>query len=170
MNPNSNLRVPFFLVLALLVLAPALAFADTWYVKSNGTKMNADESSSSPVISVLSSGSAVDVKSKGKRFYKVSAGGKTGYIFKFKLTKSKPGGGGGGGGLDSLVGSQKMSASESSSGSSIRGLSPISEDYAKNKGMKSSSLDAVRQMEGFSVSRTAVDRFQKEGNLGEYAQ
>lgn len=169
MNLIRNPRVLMYLLMGLSMLAPSLAFADTWYVKSSGTKMNAEESSSSKVISVLSSGAAVNVQSKGKRFYKVSAGGKTGYIFKFKLTQTKPGGGGGGG-LDSLVGGQKMAASESSSGSSIRGLSPISEDYAKDKGIKSENVAAVRQMEGFGVSRTAVDQFLKEGELGEYAQ
>jgi hypothetical protein len=62
-----------------------------------------------------------------------------------------------------------MAAKESASGSSIRGLSPISEQHAKSKGISQESIDAVKQMEAFKVSAKELDEFMKTGKLGEYA-
>jgi len=111
----------------------------------------------------LSQGTPVKVIKKSKRFYQVSApGGKKGWIFKFKLTAKAPAnfGGDGSGLLGALGGRQKSAARESSSGSSIRGLSPMSEKHAKNKGISEEDIQSVKQME----------KFLKEGQLGEYGQ
>ncbi len=167
--------IEFFLkivtIAALIVglwVIPALA--ETMYVKSAKTKMTAEPSARSKSLGYLSAGQAVKVIAKEGRFIKVSVGGKKGYIFKFKLTSKAPSGGGGGGGLDLLSGNQKMAAAESSSGSSIRGLSPISENYARGHGISAADISAVKKMESLSFSSSQIDAFQEQGGIGPYAK
>jgi len=160
--------------LALFTLAIALfaqiAGAETLYVKKSGTKLQAEEAASSKVLATLNQGTAVSVVKKSDKFYQVTApGGQKGWIFKFKLTAKAPAGSSGGGVLDAL-GGQQMAARESASGSSIRGLSPISEQHAKSKGISEESINAVKAMEEFKVSAGELETFMKTGKLGEYAQ
>ena len=163
--------VRFLIVLAILLL-PHLASAETWYVKKSATKLQAKASARSEVLGKLGKGTPVKVKKKSGKFFQVSAGGKTGWVFRFKLTKKAPAGGGQGDGdvLSALGGDQKMAARESASGSSIRGLSPISEQHARKKGATEESIQAVKNMENFKVRPEELDRFLEEGKLGEYSQ
>jgi len=169
MAPKRPLLFLMLLALAGLGLAPA-ALAETLYVKKSATKLQESASASSKVVATLSQGTAVEVVNKSGNFYQVTApGGKKGWVFKFKLSDKAAEAGGGSGLLDAL-GGQQMAARESASGSSIRGLSPISEEHAKSKGISQGSIDAVKQMEAFKVSTQDVDAFMKAGKLGEYAQ
>ncbi len=145
-------------------------FAETLYVKKSGTKLQAEGSAKSKVVKVLGKGMAVDVLEKSGRFYRVSAGGSEGFVFKFKLTSKKPAKAGGGGLLDILGGDQKISARESSSSSSIRGLSPISEEHAKKKGISEKDIQAVKQMETFKVSAEEIEQFLAQRKLGEFSE
>ncbi len=157
-----------FFTLAITVFAQ-IAGAETLYVKKSGTKLQAEEAASSKVLATLNQGVAVSVVKKSDKFYQVTApGGQKGWIFKFKLTAKAPTSSGGGV-LDAL-GGQQMAARESASGSSIRGLSPISEQHAKSKGISEESINAVKAMEDFKVSASDLDAFVKTGKLGEYAQ
>lgn len=145
------------------------AAAEVWYAKSSKTKVTAKPSGRAKTVGYLRAGQAVQVIEKKRRFFKISAGNTQGYVFKFKLTRKAPAGGAkGGGGLGALFGQQKMAAAESSSASSIRGLSPISEKYAKGQGISSQHVQAVKQMESLTVSDAELDRFQEEGGLGPY--
>ncbi len=107
---------------------------------------------------------------KGGKFFKVKlSGGKEGWVFKFKLTEESPSGDSGGGdALDVLGGKQQIAARESGSGSSIRGLSPISEKNAQSKGISAENIQAVKQMESVKINPQELDKFLKEGRLGEY--
>ena len=62
-----------------------------------------------------------------------------------------------------------MAANASSSDSSIRGLSPIAENRAREKGVPSESIEAVKQMENFRITSKELDDFLLQGKLGEYA-
>lgn len=162
--------LPFFL--AVVLVCPASLFAETMYVKSSGTKVMKEESAQADVIQALDEGTAVEVSQKSSKFFKVTLpGGKEGWVFKFKLSSDAPAGGGGGDGmLESIGGKQKIAARESGSGSSIRGLSPVSEKHAQSKGISAKNIQSVKQMESFKVSREDLDKFLREGKLGEYAQ
>ena len=73
--------------------------------------------------------------------------------------------------LGALGGRQKIAARESSSGSSIRGLSPMAEKTReKTRARRSKNIRAVKQMENFKVSGEELDRFLQQGRLGEYGQ
>ena len=167
---HKSLFVRFSIALAILLL-PHLAGAETWYVKKSATKLQAEASARSEVLSKLQKGTPVKVKKKSGKFFQVSSNGKTGWIFRFKLTKKAPAGGQGDGDvLSALGGDQEMSARESASGSSIRGLSPIAEQHARKKGATDASIQAVKNMENFKVRPEELDRFLEEGKLGEYSQ
>lgn len=161
----------FSIFLAWGLVFPSVVFAETLYVKKSGTKLQAEGSAKSKVVKTLNAGTPVDVKEKSGKFYKVSADGADGYIFKFKLTSKKPAKTGGGGSLLDVLGkSQKIAANEASSSSSIRGLSPISEEHAKKKGVSEESIQAVKQMEAFKVSSQEVEQFLAQRKLGEYSE
>jgi uncharacterized protein YgiM (DUF1202 family) len=161
----------FAVFLALSLISSGSVFAETLYVKKTGTKLQAEASAKSKVVKKLNAGTPVDVKEKSGKFYKVSADGAEGFIFKFKLTSKKPAKKDAGGGLLDVLGkSQKVAAKEASSGSSIRGLSPMSEEHAKKKGISKESIEAVKQMEAFKVSPEEVAQFLAERKLGEYSE
>ena len=165
------IRFFFLLSAAAILLLPQLASAETWYVKKSRTKLQAEASARSKVLSKLSKGTPVDVMKKSGKFFLVSTSGKEGWVFRFKLSKKAPAGGQGEGDvLGALGGNQRMAARESASGSSIRGLSPISEQHAREKGATSESIQAVKDMEDFIVRPGQLDRFLEEGKLGEYSQ
>jgi len=163
-----------YLLIQIILLAGIWLFtnsvsAETVYVKRSGTKLQATSSAKSKVLKKLGQGTALEVASKKGKFYEVTEpGGKKGWVFKFKLTSKKPSGGGSG--LSSIVGERKVADSGSASGSSIRGLSPVSEEHAKKKGISQSDINAVKQMESVQISSSAVDQFLSGRKLGEYAE
>lgn len=133
--------------------------------------MTVKSSARSKVVKILSKGTPVKVLKKASKFFKVSAKGKTGWVFKFRLTAKAPAGSAQGGGfLDVLGGEQRMAAKESASGSSIRGLSPMAEKHARKKGVPKENIEGVKQMENFKINDQELDRFLEEGALGEYGQ
>ncbi len=160
----------FFVAVAGLVFSSS-AFSETLYVKKSGTKLQAEASAKSKVVQKLAKGTAVEVKEKSGKFYKVSVSGAEGFVFKFKLTSKQPEKKAAGGGLLDILGdNQKIAAKESTSASSIRGLSPMSEEHAKKKGVSKEDIQAVKQMEDFKVSAEEVEAFLAERKLGEYSE
>ena len=87
-----SLFIRFSMILPgmLMLLLPHLATAETWYVKKSSTKLQAEASARSKVLVRLKQGTPVKVKKKSRKFFQVSAGGKTGWIFRFKLSKKAP--------------------------------------------------------------------------------
>jgi uncharacterized protein YgiM (DUF1202 family) len=81
-----SLFVVFSIALAILLLTH-LAGAETWYVKKSATKMQPEASARSEVLGKLQKGTPVKVKKKSGKFFQVSSSGKTGWVFRFKLTK-----------------------------------------------------------------------------------
>jgi len=163
------------LIYNLLFLLVGIGFssqvsAETWYVKKSATKLQAEAEARSKVLRKLNKGTPVDVLEKSGKFYKVSVGGEAGWIFRFKLTKKPPAGGGGDGDvLGALGGQQQIAARESAYGSSIRGLSPISEEHAIKKGASPASIESVKDMERYKIDDEALDKFLEQGRLGAYA-
>lgn len=171
MQNSSFRRLSIVLFGIVIFLLPQWVAAETWYVKKSRTKLQSEASSRSKVLAKLKKGTPVEVKKKSGKFFQVSTDRKTGWIFRFKLTKKAPSGGQGSGDvLGALGGNQRMAARESNSGSSIRGLSPISEQHALKKGATPESIQAVKNMENFKVRPEDMDLFLEQGRLGEYSQ
>ncbi|NIQ00152.1 MAG: SH3 domain-containing protein [Nitrospinaceae bacterium] len=166
-----SFQILLIVLLVIAFLAPVTVWADTWYVKSSRAKMTQKASARSKKLADLPVGAAVEVLEKGKRFYRISFKGKSGYVFKFKLTDKAPAQSrGGGNSLDLLIGQQQMAAAESTSGSSIRGLHRLSEEQSRSKGIKPVHIQAVKDMEAYKVKSQDIDQFLKQGRLGEYVQ
>src|SRR5918994_7477489 len=141
--PNRITRMIFGVLLFTMVawMFPTPNWAATFYAKQDDVKVTAEKSPTSAVIATLALGDAVDVLSEEGRLAKVKvASGKTGWVFKFRLTEDKPSSGGGFG-LSSLTGKRTIAARESRAGGSIRGLKESTETYAKSKQIKQEHRD-----------------------------
>ncbi len=170
--PDRIARVIFGVVFLTLAawMFPTTNWAATLYAKQDDVKVNAEKSPTSAVIATLALGDAVTVLAEEGRLAKVkTTTGKTGWVFKFRLTEEKPSTGGGGLGLSDLTGRKTFAARESRAGGSIRGLKESTEQYAKAKNIKQEHRDAVDRMEAFSLPPDELMQFKKVGNLGEFS-
>lgn len=167
-SPTTLIGAMSILWLGLLLL-PSAAWAATQYAKQDDVKVTADKAPTSTVVATLKLGDEVTVLSEEGRLAKVkTATGKTGWVFKFRLTEEKPSSGGGLG-LSGLTGRKTIAARESRAGGSIRGLKESTEQYAKDKQIKQEHRDAVDRMEAFSLAPDELMQFKKAGNLGEFS-
>ena len=154
----------------LVLLVPGLLSAQTMYVSKDEVKVTEEKSPMSRVVDTLRLGDQVRVLEKSDRHYKIRAqSGKTGWVFKFKLSDQKVGGGGGGDMLSGLTGETRIAAREASTGGSIRGLKETSEHYAETKQIDPASRNAVQKMEDRAISREDLLKFQREGSVGEFS-
>ena len=147
---------------------PSLSWAASLFAKQDGVKVTAEKSPTSKVLTTLNLGDAVTVLSVEGRLAKVKTiKGKTGWVFKFRLSTDKPSTRSGSG-LSGLTG-RKFAARESRAGGSIRGLKESTEQYAKTRHIKQEHQDAVDRMEAFLISPNELMEFKKAGNLGEFS-
>lgn len=158
------------LLTGLLALAAGPASAETLYAQKGQVKVTQEKSPLSKVVASLEPGDPVEVLEKSGRHYRVRApNGKTGWVFKFKLSEEKPGGSGGSDALSLLTGESAVAAREARSGGSIRGLKEVSEAYVKDKQLDPAHKQAVDRMEQLTIPQEELIRFQKEGSIGEFA-
>lgn len=151
-----------------LLLVPGLLSAQTMYVSKDEVKVTEEKSPMSPVVDTLRLGDQVRVLEKSDRHYKIrTQSGKTGWVFKFKLSDQKVGGGGDL--LSGLTGETRIAAREARTGGSIRGLKETSERYAVTKQIDPASRNAVQKMEDRAISREDLLKFQREGSVGEFS-
>ena len=153
----------------LMAFWPAFSLAATLFAKQDGVKVTSDKSPTSPVVATLHLGEEVTVLMEEGRLVKVKTpGGKTGWVFKFRLTEEQPSSGGGFG-LSGLTGRKTIAARESRAGGSIRGLKESTEQYAQTKHIKQEHRDAVDRMEAFTIPPEELMQFKKSGHLGEFS-
>ena len=158
------------IVLAYLLM-PLPVQAETMYAKRGGTKVTAEQSPRSKVVGTLNVGDPVQVLKKDGRKYQVKLpNGRSGWVFKFKLSDSEPAQkSGGGSGLSALTGKSTIAAREARSGGSIRGLKETTANYAKNKHIDPAHQRAVDTMEERKISAAELAAFQREGGVGEFS-
>jgi uncharacterized protein YgiM (DUF1202 family) len=159
--------------LALALATPALA-QDRLYVASEGAKLKADKSASSDTVAELPVGTALSVLGQEDSWYKVSAGGATGWIYRGKVAATPPEPSRqGGDNLFGNAGSSGIMVSEADSARSMRGLAE-EEQAAKAAGRPTRPLadykKALNQVLAQKVSRKELEGFLKAGNIGEYAK
>lgn len=162
-------RSPSPLVIAFLLLAFAgTAAAASLYVRANGTELKDKPGPGGASLAKLDIGTKVEVVAKEGAWVKVTFKGadkkeKTGYIFGQKLSDDKPD-------KERFGGAVTASASEGDSALALRGLSATSEKYAERNQIKPSDIAAVKEMEKRKIAAGDIDKFLREGKLGEYAQ
>lgn len=166
------------LSMVLCALAPpsTSAAAKTVYVSASGAKLQADKSASSKTLATLPIGTALDVKSRDGNWYQVTAaGGKSGWIYRGKVSDTAPASGqsgqsGGLGDLMSSLGGSGISAGTADTSRSIRGLSPEAEEYAKQTGTPEAYRKALDDTLSIAVTDADIEKLLKEGRIGEYAE
>ncbi len=164
-----NFSIPLTLVLALILL-PGLSRAETMYAKKDGVKVTAEKSPKSQVVGNLNTGDQVEIVKKDGRQYQVKLpNGKSGWVFKFKLSETEPAEKSGGSSLSGLTGKTTIAARESRSGGSIRGLKETTEQYAQGKNIDPAHRRSVDAMVAFSVSGSELAQFQQAGQVGDYS-
>ncbi len=159
-------------VLLLLVASMALAEEKRW-VSSEGTTLKSEASASSENVVDVSVGTEITVVESGGRWLKVkTAAGKEGWVYAGRVSETPPvaevTGGDGGIFGDSMQKSQ-INTAKADSARSIRGLSPETAQYAKDRGtpeMYKKALDIVLLRK---VSAKELKTFLKDGKIGEYA-
>ena len=159
--------------LLLLVVATAQAEEKRW-VSSEGTSVKAEASATSATVADLAVGNEVSLVDSAGRWLKVrTAAGAEGWVYAGRLTDMPPAAevGGGDDGLfgDSMKKSQ-ISTAKADSARSIRGLSPETDKYAKDRGTPELYKKALDKILARKVTPPEVKAFLKEGKIGEYAQ
>ncbi|MDO9082025.1 MAG: SH3 domain-containing protein [Humidesulfovibrio sp.] len=164
----------FFASLACLALfaLPALA-QDKLYVASEGAKLKADKSASSDTVAELAVGTELRVAGSEESWYKVTAGGNSGWIYRGKVAASPPEASRqGGDNLFGGAGGSAITVSEADSARSMRGLSE--QEAAKTAGRPPRPLaeykQALDKILAEKVDRKELENFLKAGRIGEYAK
>lgn len=163
------------LPLGLMVLfLSGPSFAETLYVKKDGTKITAEPSGLSKVVATANAGDRLEGLERKGRFYHVRLkGGKEGWVFAFRVvpaSKRKSEKKDSGNLFAALGIDRSIEENEAASQASIRGLNKVSEDHAKSQGTSKEYIDAVKRMEQYLVTPRELDTFLKEGKLGEYVK
>lgn len=150
------------------LLAPA-ASAATVYVKTRYAKVREAADVKSKIVKRVRLGEALKVVSRGKRYHHVKlAGGQTGWISARRVGNKKPRRTTAAGRFLGKLG-HSGGGREVSYTAGARGLSQEADQYAQRKG-KAASAAEVKKMEEREVSEGELDRFLREGKLGEYVE
>lgn len=161
--------------LALLLIASTAAMAEEQrWVSSEGTTLKSEASATSENVAEVPVGSAVTVVESGGRWLKVrTTGGKEGWVYAGRVSDTAPAGevtGSDGGLFGESMQKSQINTAKADSARSIRGLSPETTQYAKNRGtpeLVKKTLDVVLLRK---VSQKELKAFLQEGKIGEYAQ
>ena len=158
----------------LLLAAPALA-QNKLYVASEGAKLKADKTASSDTVAELPVGTPLDVLGQEDSWYKVSTGGKSGFIYRGKVAATPPEASKqGGDNLFAGAGSSSIMGSGADSARSMRGLNESEQDAAKTAGRPARPLsdykNALDKVLAEKVDKKELENFLKAGHIGEYAK
>jgi uncharacterized protein YgiM (DUF1202 family) len=160
------MAIGYLLLFWIMISGFSSALAETLYVKTPSAELKNSTAATAQVVAQLPRGTALTVKSKQGNWIEVTAGGKTGWVYRFKVSTTKPSGGGGD--LLAGLGGGGAKAREGSTAVSMRGLSPTSEKYAGRANITPAHIDMVKHMEAVKVDQAQVATFLKDGKLGEY--
>jgi uncharacterized protein YgiM (DUF1202 family) len=165
-----------FLTVAALLLVFAISTAvaeDKRWVSSDGTTLKRDASVSAEDLGALPIGTELMVLEAGGRWVRVKlADGREGWVYAGRIADTPPsaevtGEAGLFGGV--LQGSQIQSA-KSDSARSIRGLSPETAQYARQRGTPEIYRRELDRVLARKVSARELKAFLREGRIGEYAE
>ncbi len=144
------------------------ASAATVYVSTAKAQLRQAKGVSARIVASVKRGQALQVlRQDGRWYYVATRQGHKGWLYRYRVTTTQPQRSGN---LTALLGrsSSRASLAESSSASGIRGLNPASERQARRRGNRSGAIRAVKQMEQLSPSAKELQRFLRDGKLGEY--
>lgn len=160
-------------VLALLLFAVTALAEDKRWVSSDGTSLKAEASASSGDVATVPVGTEVSVVESGGRWLKVrTSAGAEGWVYAGRVSDMPPAAevGGDDGLFGASLQKSQISTAKADSARSIRGLSPETAQYAKDRGTPEVYKKALDSVLGRKVTATELKAFLKAGQIGEYAQ
>lgn len=151
---------------ALLACLPVEAFARTVYVTTRYAKVRDGKTATSAPVGKVDWGQALEVvREEGPFLHVRLADGKVGWIARQWTADSAPK-------KDGLAASLGQAARQGTGGpvtytAGARGLSEEAKTYAST-GDRSAAIAAIERLEGHKLDEAALERFQQEGQLGEF--
>jgi len=154
------------------VFLPPASGAESVWVASSGAKLKVDRSASSQTVSELPVGAELTVLNSEGRWYQVrTTSGKEGWVYRGKVSTAPPpketqeteN-------LFAELGGSDISADEAQTSRSIRGLSPETEQYARQRGTPEAYQKALDEVLVMRVAPKELEAFLRNGKIGEYAQ
>ena len=141
------------------------ADSKTGYIKGTGVRMRSGASTTSSILGVYNTGTEMTITGESGNWYKVSYGGKDGYVSKDYMTTTKPSSGGGGGSTPSTsIGETIVATAKQYMGAPYvyGGMSPSGFDC-------SGFVNYVYKLCGYSMSRVASSIYNNNGTYVEKA-
>lgn len=160
------------LLLLALCAGQALSAEKRWVV-SEGTTLKKEQSVSAPNLADLPVGAELTLIGGEGRWLKVqTADGREGWVYAGRVSDTAPVAevGGGDGLLGGSMQKSQIDTAKADSARSIRGLSPETAQYARQRGTPESLKKELDRILARKVSDKEVKAFLKEGKIGEYAQ
>ncbi len=174
MMKRSAIVLATFLFVLPLLLEPEIFAQTTLWVVSDGARLHAEKTAASPTVAALPLDAALTrIATDGKWHQVETEDGKTGWIYRGKVSDAKPGADGGElddllGDLGDLGGSDILLAAADTS-RSIRGRTRLDASDERSD-IPEPLRQALDQVLSFYVSDAEVDAFLREGRIGEYAE
>ena len=141
------------------------ADSKTGYIKGTGVRMRSGASTTSSILGVYNTGTEMTITGESGNWYKVSYGGKDGYVSKDYMTTTKPSSGGSGGSTPSTsIGETIVATAKQYMGAPYvyGGMSPSGFDC-------SGFVNYVYKLCGYSMSRVASSIYNNNGTYVEKA-
>lgn len=174
------MRLIITLTIFFLGFTNIISFASqqNLWVSAKGAKLKESPNASSATIAELLLGTQLTVENNKRRWYQVTTiKGNSGWIYRGKVSKDKPAAASSqpprqdtslGNALAGLTGSS-ITSDSADSARSIRGLSPDTEEYARQTGTPEEVKKALDSILVSQASQREVELFLQTAKIGEYA-
>jgi hypothetical protein len=169
MRPQAYWQTLLGTIALVFLLAGAAAAQEKVWVVSKDAKLKAADSASSATVADLEMGAELTVETMQGRWYKVATPDRQiGWIYRGKVATTPPEGAGGGL-FGPLSGGSSIQLSKADTSRSIRGLSPEAEEYARISDTPEAYRTALDRVLTLKTDPAEIERFLREGRIGEYA-
>jgi hypothetical protein len=169
MKRSATVLLTFFFVL-LFPPGPEIFAQTTLWVVSDGARLHAEKTAASPTVASLPLNAALTrIATDGKWHQVETEDGKTGWVYRGKVSDAKPGADGDA--LDDLLGDLGESdilLAAADTSRSIRGRTRLDASDERSD-IPEPLRRALDRVLSFYVSDAETDAFLKEGRIGEYA-
>lgn len=166
---------PLFVVLFMLLSLPAgiVSAEEKRWVSGDGAVLKKEASITSEDLTPLPIGMELVLIEPGGRWLKVkTATGAEGWVYAGKLTETPPAAevAGDGGLFGDVLQKSTIETAKADSARSIRGLSPETTQYAKQRGTPQAFRKELDKILARKVTPKELQSFLREGKIGEYAE